>query len=202
MAYVLGFFAADGSMSYNKRGAYYIEFEITDKQLLETIRNALGSTHKITERKRSRNRVPSYRLQIGSKTMFYDLLELGLAPRKSKALRLPKISSKYLPHFVRVYFDGDGNVISGYFKSKDRNNPKHILLTRFISGSQSFLEDLQRRLAQAVKIKGSISHHSNAYTLSYSSVASRKLAHWMYRKKDDLIYLERKHKIFQEAGVA
>jgi hypothetical protein len=34
MAYVLGFFTADGSMIRNKRGAHFIEFQITDKNLL------------------------------------------------------------------------------------------------------------------------------------------------------------------------
>jgi hypothetical protein len=34
MAYVLGFFAADGNMSKNKRGGCYIDFGITDFELL------------------------------------------------------------------------------------------------------------------------------------------------------------------------
>src|SRR3989344_6876590 len=96
MAYVLGFFAADGSMNHNKRSGYYIEFEITDKDLLTAIRSSLGSNHKITERKRIRNRVPSYRLQIGSKTLFSDLQKFGMTPHKSKTIRLPTVPAKYL----------------------------------------------------------------------------------------------------------
>jgi DNA-binding transcriptional regulator WhiA len=38
MAYILGFFTADGSMFKNKRGSYFVEFEITDKELLEKIK--------------------------------------------------------------------------------------------------------------------------------------------------------------------
>ncbi|MDE1919118.1 MAG: LAGLIDADG family homing endonuclease [Patescibacteria group bacterium] len=52
MAYVLGFFAADGSMIRNKRDGHFIEFTITDRIVLEMIRNAVGSTHKIQKRKR------------------------------------------------------------------------------------------------------------------------------------------------------
>jgi len=37
MAYVLGFFTADGSMIRNKRGTCFIELEITDKELLEKL---------------------------------------------------------------------------------------------------------------------------------------------------------------------
>ncbi|PIP28260.1 MAG: hypothetical protein COX29_02045 [Candidatus Moranbacteria bacterium CG23_combo_of_CG06-09_8_20_14_all_35_22] len=52
MAYVLGFFAADGCMIKNNRGAYFIEFQITDKDILLKIKKLLGSNHKITERKK------------------------------------------------------------------------------------------------------------------------------------------------------
>ena len=34
MAYILGYFAADGTMIKNKRGAHYIEFQSTDKELI------------------------------------------------------------------------------------------------------------------------------------------------------------------------
>lgn len=45
MAYVLGFFTADGSMYKTKRGTHFIDFQITDKELLEGIRDALSSNH-------------------------------------------------------------------------------------------------------------------------------------------------------------
>ena len=72
MAYVLGFFTADGNMIKNKRGAHFIEFEITDKDLLHAIRGLLESNHKITERKRRDSWKKAYRLQIGSKVIFND----------------------------------------------------------------------------------------------------------------------------------
>ena len=52
MAYVLGFFAADGSMVKNTRGAHFIEFTITDRIVLEQLRKVTGSTHRIAERKK------------------------------------------------------------------------------------------------------------------------------------------------------
>ena len=51
MAYILGFFTADGSMIANKRGAHYIDFHITDKDLLYKIRKIFQSNHKIKKRK-------------------------------------------------------------------------------------------------------------------------------------------------------
>ena len=61
MAYVLGFFAADGSMNRNKRGGHYIEFQITDGDLLEKIRTLLQSNNKIAIRNRGVNCKPIYR---------------------------------------------------------------------------------------------------------------------------------------------
>ncbi|MEK7144930.1 MAG: hypothetical protein AAB794_03715 [Patescibacteria group bacterium] len=40
MAYVLGFFAADGYMTLNKRGAHFWSIQITDKNILEGIKKS------------------------------------------------------------------------------------------------------------------------------------------------------------------
>ena len=47
MAYVLGFFAADGYMTINKRGGQFWCIQITDQQLLNSIRKVIESNHKI-----------------------------------------------------------------------------------------------------------------------------------------------------------
>lgn len=113
MAYVLGFFAADGSMYLTRRGTHFIEFQITDGALLHAIRDAFGSDHKIAIKKRKEGHKTLYRLQIGSKAIFDDLRKLGFTQAKSKVARLPKIPEGYFPDFLRGYFDGDGNVWSG-----------------------------------------------------------------------------------------
>ena len=147
MAYVLGFFAADGNMIKNKRGAHFIEFQITDKNLLNEIRKFLGSNHKITARKRNNNKwKTSYRLQIGSKMIFNDLLKLGLTPNKSKTIKLPKMPDKYFSHFLRGYFDGDGCVNICTYKRKNRKNLSIIINSGFTSGSKKILIDIRNKL--------------------------------------------------------
>ena len=104
MAYILGFFCADGSMIKNKRGAHFIGFQITDKDLLFKIWKALNSNHKISiKKRRNTNQKTIYQLQIGSKEIYKDLLELGLKNRKSKRLNLPQIPEKYFPNFIRGF---------------------------------------------------------------------------------------------------
>jgi len=59
MAYVLGFFIADGSLIVNPRGSEYFSIQITDKKLLEKIRQTMNSGHKITKKKVKVNPVRS-----------------------------------------------------------------------------------------------------------------------------------------------
>jgi LAGLIDADG-like domain len=140
MAYVLGFFAADGSMIRTQRGGYYIELKSTDLILIERIQNCIRSNHSISAYERGGNAKTCYRLQIGSRVWFEDLTELGFTQNKSKSMQFPDIPNEYLGDFVRGYFDGDGCV---YFKKlayKDRANKRWVLLTLFTSGSRDFLE--------------------------------------------------------------
>lgn len=199
MAYVLGFFAADGSMVINPRGAHYLDFHITDKDLLFEIRKTLDSNHKIKERERGGNRKNIYRLQIGSKKMFNDLINLGLTPRKTKTLQLPKVPQKYFPDFVRGYFDGDGTVAICTYKRKNRNNKKYtVLQSGFTSGSEIFLKQLQEKLKRIANLSGCLTFLAGVCRLKYCINDSMKLYNFMYYSDDIKFFLERKQKIFQK----
>ena len=117
MAYVLGFFAADGYITVNRRGGQFWCIDIIDKKLIEQIKKVIGSSHKISIRKRESGKFTSYRLQIGSIEMCDDLRRLGFNERKTKNLVTPNIPLKYFPHFVRGYFDGDGHAWYYYSNS-------------------------------------------------------------------------------------
>ncbi len=204
MAYILGFFTADGNMLKNKRGAHFIEFQITDADLLREIQKTLESNHKISIIQRDKKHKTVYRLQIGSKAMFCDLIKLGLTPAKSKTIKLPRVPSKYFCHFVRGYFDGGGNVSFGFFKKADRKNKSRVLLSRFTSGSEVFIKELKKALSDSINLTGSLFKKSdNSWYLNYSIRDSGKLFMFMYeRNPEKLIYLRRKYNIYRQAGVA
>src|SRR3989344_1453727 len=73
--------------------------------------------------------------------MFSDLCLLGVTPNKSKRMRIPKIPNRFIGDFVRGYFDGDGNVWSGYM-NKSRPKPTSALQVAFTSGCVDFLSGL------------------------------------------------------------
>lgn len=197
MAYVLGFFAADGCMIKNNRGAHYIEFHITDLDILEKIKILLNSQNKISIRKTREGLKTAYRLQIGSREIFNDLIMLGFAPRKSNIVELPDIPVEYFKDFTRGYFDGDGNVYAGEYQRKGRKDRSVTLLAGFTCGSEKFLEKLHIKLQVSAGVLGGTSHSIGTYYRLYYSVKdSCKLYEFMYNTKSDL-FLERKKNIFE-----
>ena len=196
MAYVLGFFAADGCMVENKRGAHFIEFHITDRMLLLKIRKLFNSCHKIAKRNRNKKWKIAYRLQIGSKEIFNDLVKLGFSERKSKSLKMPVIPDKYVSHFVRGYFDGDGNVY--ICKRKDRKNLLS-LQAGFTCGSEIFLKELLLKLKKLAKIKnGTLYFRNNSYYCLYFSINdSIGLYDFLYNDCGKL-FLPRKRNVFKK----
>lgn len=201
MAYVLGFFAADGSMISNNRGAHFIEFMSTDKELIILVKECLESGHKITTRIRNPKHKPSHRIQIGSKSMFNDLQRLGFCQAKSLVLSWPKIPKKYQPDFVRGYFDGDGGVYFKRYLCKDRKNPRWVFMSRFTSGSLGFLKSLHQILKKDANVNGGFivtKAKQKGFDLVFSHHDSVALYWYMYHNAPR-IYLKRKYSMFQKA---
>ncbi len=197
MAYVLGFFTADGNMIRNKRGAHFISIEITDRDILEKIRDVINSNHKISIRKREFPEKDAYRLQIGSKGMFNDLIRLGMTPNKSKTIDLPFVPEKYFSDFVRGYFDGDGCINYGIYNRKDRKSKNYLFGSRFTSGSKIFLESLLKRFRSGAVIKGGFIYDKNgSFDLVLSTNDTKNLFKFMYCDVKSSLFLERKYDKF------
>lgn len=202
MAYVLGFFTADGCMFINPQGSHYIGFSSIDHELISKVRKILDSKHKIGIKKdKDRKGKIQYTLQIGGKGIFQDLLNLGLTPKKTKRERLPDIPKEYFAHFIRGYFDGDGCISFGFYQKKDRKKLTSILITRFTSSNRNFLKNLLKFLKKYTKIKGGCIYRKQegSYDLSFSVRDSLKLYEFMYKDVKENQFLKRKYNKFQEA---
>lgn len=200
MAYVLGFFTADGNMSPHSNGGRYIEFTSCDKELIEKIRYLMKSDHKISDRVRSNSQKNIYRIQIGSSVLYEDLISLGLTPNKSLTIKFPDISPRYLRDFVRGCFDGDGCV---YFKknwAKDKGKLRWVFQTRFTSGSKKFLDKLHSVLKLNNICHGGYVYDKNrGHELVFSHNDGLALFRFMYDNVSAEHYLERKYNKFCEA---
>jgi intein-encoded DNA endonuclease-like protein len=201
MAYVLGYFCADGCMFINPRGSKYISFYSVDSELILKIKRLLKTKNKISIRNRDReNWNKLFSLQIGSKKAYSDLLKLGLMTSKAKRLSLPDIPDEYLRHFVRGYFDGDGCISYGYYKRKNRAKSNFSLMVRFASASKDFLSNLSKRLSLAVGLKrGCVCRNSAGFHLIYAKKDTMKLFNFMYNSVSGREFLRRKYNKFREA---
>lgn len=201
MAYVLGFFAADGYITVNKRGSNFWCIQITDGELLYKIKNCIKSEHKISKRIGKGSKKDSYRLQIGSFEMCDDLRRLGFKENKTKSMVIPHVPKKYFPDFVRGYFDGDGNVWVGLIH-KERSKQSFSISCSFTSCSSDFLFILRARLKNLGLINGTIrKYKDNYYRLTYSILSSLKLYYFMYNESvssDSSLLLERKRVVFEK----
>lgn len=108
-AYWLGFLYADGYVTKNK--LCQIEITLKDKDILNDFIKDLEYDNKISYR--NINNKIYYRLIIYSKKMNNDLQKLGCFNNKSLILKFPtedQVPKDLIHHFMRGYFDGDGNI--------------------------------------------------------------------------------------------
>lgn len=205
MAYVLGFLIADGYVFTNPRGSNYFGFTSTDKEIIEKIRVILGSNHKIGIRKKKNPKWKTgYVLQIGSKKIVKELRKFGVVQNKSLIIDFPKdIPNKFLRHFIRGYFDGDGGVHFGFYYCKSRKKYRHTFTIKFASGSRQFLVDLLNYIRRYTKIKGGsmYSKPEGSYDLSFSVRDSFILYRFMYEGVKKKYFLERKYKTFSKTVI-
>jgi len=201
MAYVLGFFCADGYLQMGSQGGGYVCFSSTDEEIILKIRTMLSSTHAVGRRDR-RKKNPrwniEYVLQVGNKKLYKDLEYLGLTRRKSLTLAFPDVPEACLGDFVRGYFDGAGCVHLGHYWRKDRGEWKWQFSTNFTSGSKGFLTELFRRLTPYV-FGGHIASKTGGYELVFSHWDSIALFNLMYNNASADVFLERKHSTFRRA---
>lgn len=201
MAYVLGYFYADGNLENADylRGRY-IRFSSVEKYSLERIRKWLESEHNIIAEKPTRpNGRIGFLLRIGSHKLFNALEKHGLYPNRSLTVRFPEIPKKYLKDFVRGYFDGDGCVFLWRTKGKNSLLILRKLSVIFTSGSKIFLEGLSKKLKNNLDLKQTKIYNSDrAFQLRYATEDSVKLFKFMYRGVGFDSFFERKFNIFKE----
>lgn len=196
MAYTLGYLYADGSLedaSYIR--GKYIRVSSVERNNIYKIRQWMSSEHSIvTTKASSKNAKGGYLLRIGSHEIYNDLVRLGLHPNKSSTMQFPSIPKRFLQHFIRGYFDGDGCV-----RLSTAKGILQKLSTVFTSGSKEFLCDLAiqiNNIASTKQLKVYNSHRS--YMLSYSTMDSVKVFKLMYSKAKKPVYLKRKAMIYKE----
>ena len=199
MAYVLGYWYADGSMYLSERGSY-LNVTSTDRDTIFKIKRWLNYQHIIREEKSIwSNRKNRFVLRIGNRRLYDSLLKLGLYPSKSLTIKLPYIPSEFLSHFARGYFDGDGCVFLEMAEGITRKRIIKRLSVIFTSGSQVFLKELCKTLGNMLKLKQTkVYKGRRSYQLRYMTGDSMILFKFMYGCCNRDAFLKRKFNRFNE----
>ncbi|MGR3764416.1 LAGLIDADG family homing endonuclease [Rossellomorea sp. NS-SX7] len=178
MAYILGFFAADGCVNKDLSS---ISFSQKSIEILEKIKIELQSNHPFVQNPNT----GVYTLGIHSKILKEDLMILhGIQPNKSLRIQLPTIPEPYLSHFIRGYFDGDGSIY------KSRN------CVCIVSGSRDFSISLYE-IFKSHNLKPRLKDFETYYRIYITGLDNISLfANWIYQDKD--LYLVEKYKRFLE----
>lgn len=189
MYYILGFWFADGYMD-DVRNKFSITQHKSDKYLLEKMLKDMNSNHPLNVHNKN-----NLSFCLSSSEIIKDVKKYGGETKKSFTIRFPsKIDKKYLPDFIRGYFDGDGCI--SYQKNEK------CFVSSMVSASKYFIHDLLDILTKEIKdFNGSIGFYNNVYVLSMGVNDTRRLRDYIYQKIDvNSLYLKRKYEKFVKSG--
>ena len=179
LAYCLGFIASDGHV-WKKRPYITIGIHIKDIAILEYIRDKISTESKIRVSK------DKCQICIFSKKIHKKLTKLGIDYNKTFNLKLPHMPNKYISHFIRGFFDGDGSI----WKTNFHHGGKDYYYANIVSASKQILDDIHNYLGfgNVKKIK------NKYYELKFCQTDCIKLFNIIY--KDAPFKLQRKYDKF------
>ena len=128
--------------------------------------------------------------------MVERLRELGITKNKSLIVKFPEVPDKFLSHFIRGVFDGDGSV---FFDPKCKKSPLGV---NFTSGSKEFMTTLESRLHSHAGVSKrtiyELNRKNTSYSIKYRHKDSLKFFDYIYAGTDESMWLERKRQKFLE----
>jgi hypothetical protein len=191
----LGFIYADGYISINTDGrkSFGVSLNIDDKNHLDKLRIALGSTHKIYDYEPSTtgySKNKYSRLLIWNDKLVSDLIKHGVVEHKSNILLPPNLNTDLIPHFIRGYIDGDGSIS----KSKEAYRLR-------ILGTQEMLDYMKQYIEgnTICKINKYFKRHENDTVMNIDIGGNKQvlsILDLLYKDVD--IYLDRKYERYLE----
>lgn len=193
--YWAGFLAADGCVDSKFRVRVMLKYD--DYSHLEKLREFLGSTHTISVNTDKYNRCS---LEMTS-AHICDILgfEYNIIPNKTDKLEFPShIPNKYLVHYIRGYFDGDGSICESF---SNKNSTTSSVYATFASGSKEFSLSLFNYLQDTLKLGGHLQEFegSTKWQLKFNTNDAKMLLTYMYENSN--VYLDRKYNLYQHLVV-
>ena len=202
-AYILGFWYADGYITYQDQACIKLKDSESDRKLLEDIRDYICPEQEL---KKDKN---SLVLKISSNSFCLNLINLGCLYEKTyKELNIPEMDESLLRHFIRGYFDGDGTV---FFDRKYLKSNISSINKNFLEKIKKILDDnnIENRIniekRKGKKMKKPLSdEYSITQKDMYRLYVSKRDALEKFKKflyDDATIFLSRKKNVFYKDNI-
>lgn len=189
-AYLLGFFAADGTINSHGCGMALL-IQANDVEILDYFKNAFNDKKDYyyypAKRKTHKDRL---KIEINSNINKEILLEKGFPCRKTyEMFALPNTftTENLYRHFIRGYFDGDGSIILPSKKSR-------VTKFKITSSNIEFLKFCKTRFEEIGCYNIKIEYPKNNFAKSLyiqNKLSIAKIYHYFY--DDSEFYLKRKY---------
>ena len=201
-AYILGFICADGNVSI-PRYSISITVQQTDIDILKKIQNAMCSNHPIKEhiqrenpyKKSNRKTLEQAHININGKTLVSPLVDLGIYGKKTYSLNgteIEVVPKHLIRHFLRGYFDGDGNILW----EKEYSSGKKYIIN--ICGNKDFLENTFQKYFPSTNAMYKDKYSKQCWCWKISD-KQKVLKFLCYLYDNATIYLDRKYKTYRYA---
>lgn len=138
-AYFLGFIAADGSVDKDE-SRVKIRLQARDTDILEKLLKEVEANFEVKQM--MHDGFPQCAVDLNSKILKQDLIDKGILPNKSLTMSadvMRFVPDNLVRHFLRGFFDGDGNVfLGGVYSSGTKYSVSVIGTEQFLK--ESFLK--------------------------------------------------------------
>ena len=186
-AYTFGWVMSDGCLRKEGRNktSYAVRICSNDRDIIEWLHNYMCVGNKIYKQNER-----GHLIKFRNAESIQFMMKHGLTERKSLTMQFPDLPNRYIPDFIRGYFDGDGSVI---LRNTEYNLYGQI---SFTCGSVDFLNSLKEKLLE-FNIRSNIYKDGRKTNNSwYLRVIKRseieKLYSLMYEDLDGIGFLLRK----------
>jgi len=181
LAYVIGFFFADGSISnYEKYGKKYVQFACNDKDIIQKIADVCGYKNKVLTFKNGLSRI-----SFAGDFIWNFFNSLGFDNNKTYNAKVPVdiIKRQCLHnHFIRGVFDGDGSLCTN--KKSGRRYPSVNII-----GTENLIRFIAK---EAPTFNGFYKcKHSIAWRINYNGYKALSFLNYIYGNSN--IYMDRKY---------
>jgi hypothetical protein len=185
-SYILGFLGADGFIQ-TPRKQMYVGLMLADEDIdhLAKIRDLFNPDISLYPTKSTRSsQQDCHRFMFYDRQLCEQLISLGITPQKTKTYKAPSgLSVEMIPHFVRGYFDGDGDM------TVSENGRR--LKVRF-SGTEEVLMFIDNEFRKTVDSSPrKISRERGCYRMSYSGNLGIRFSSFMYKHASLFLYRKR-----------